>query len=375
MMTIELERSGIKHSIEEELKKQEAELVKPNIVVVGGTGAGKSALINRFFGKYVAEVGNGKPVTKGMNKVELEGFSVVIYDTEGYEISSGTLNRTNFDENIKPEIEKMNAGELKDQVHLVWYCVSVATHRVTDYDLENITYFCKRRMRTAVVFTQCDKDEELANGSGKDASTFKKVIANEIKDVAFFETCATNPDLLLDLDKLRQWSQEALPTEQLKQAFISAQILSIPAKKEAAYKIVMFATTTIAATAGFNPVPLSDSIFIVPQQMVMCVKIGYIFGFGGLGEAAGSLLKSQLVSMAGKQVAASLTKFIPVIGQIINAAVAAALTFGLGMALIEIYAKCYKDVLETGKTPEWTAIFSSDVFMNMVKTYMDQYKK
>jgi uncharacterized protein (DUF697 family)/GTP-binding protein EngB required for normal cell division len=360
--------------IEEELAKQKAELVKPNIVVCGGTGTGKSSLINRFFGIEIAKVGSGQPITKGMNKYEQENIPVIVYDTEGYEISSASNGKVNFDQKIKPEIEIMNKGDLKDQIHLVWYCISITNHRVTNYDLENIEYFIKNGMKTAVVFTQCDNDEELEDGSGKDATEFRKIIKEKFPNINFFETSASNKNLVLDLDKLQEWSYESLGDDRLKESFISAQKVSISSKKEAAYKIVKAASITVATSAGFNPLPMSDSLLIMPQQIAMSVKISKIFGFDSFGENAKALLQSQLVSLAGKQLVTSLTKFIPIAGQVINASVAGSMTFALGTALIEIYAKAYEDYLNTGNLPNWMELFSSETFSNIFSAKMEEYK-
>ena len=366
--------SEFEKKIEEDLAKQKAELVKPNIVVCGGTGTGKSSLINRFFSMEVAKVGSGEPITKGMNKLEQENIPVIIYDTEGYEISSASKGTINFEEKIKPEIEKMNKGDLKEQVHLVWYCISITNHRVTNYDLENIKYFSQNKMKIAVVFTQCDNDEELEDGSGKDATEFKNIIKKEFPNMNFFETSASNKDLVLDLDKLQEWSYEALDDERLKESFISAQQVSISSKKEAAYKIVKTFSVTVATSAGLNPLPMSDSLLIAPQQIAMSVKISKIFGFDSFGENAKALLQSQLVSLAGKQLVTSLTKFIPIAGQVINASVAGSMTFALGTALIEIYAKAYEDYLNTGNLPNWMELFSSETFSNIFSAKMEEYK-
>ena len=366
--------SEFEKKIEEDLAKQKAELVKPNIVVCGGTGTGKSSLINRFFSMEVAKVGSGEPITKGMNKLEQENIPVIIYDTEGYEISSASKGTINFEEKIKPEIEKMNKGDLKEQVHLVWYCISITNHRVTNYDLEYIKYFSENKMKIAVVFTQCDNDEELEDGSGKDATEFKNIIKKEFPNMNFFETSASNKDLVLDLDKLQEWSYEALDDERLKESFISAQQVSISSKKEAAYKIVKTFSVTVATSAGLNPLPMSDSLLIAPQQIAMSVKISKIFGFDSFGENAKALLQSQLVSLAGKQLVTSLTKFIPIAGQVINASVAGSMTFALGTALIEIYAKAYEDYLNTGNLPNWMELFSSETFSNIFSAKMEEYK-
>jgi uncharacterized protein (DUF697 family)/GTP-binding protein EngB required for normal cell division len=357
---------------EEEFEKQKREIQKPNLVVVGGTGVGKSSLINRIFGHDAAKTGEGRPVTKGMNKYEPKNIPLVFFDTEGYEIAKdGTGNRTNFETNIIPEIEKMNAGELKDQVHLVWYCISVTNHRVTEYDKSNIGYFVKHNMKTAVVFTQCDNDEELPDGNGKDAAAFKSEIEKDIPGLSYFQTCANKAELLLDIETLIDWSCDALPNDQFRQSFIASQKTSIKKKKDAAYKVVKIAVVAAALTAGANPLPFSDSILIVPEQIAMSVKISKIFFFNSAFEATEAFVRSQIISMAGKQLAASLTKLIPGIGQAINAAVAGTITFGLGAGLTEIYARVYEEFLNTGKTPDWTRAFSDfpDALREAVKSW------
>ena len=63
-------------AFQKEFQEQKAAIKKPNLAVVGGTGVGKSSLINRIFGKNVAKAGAGIPVTKGMNKIEDPSGSV-----------------------------------------------------------------------------------------------------------------------------------------------------------------------------------------------------------------------------------------------------------------------------------------------------------
>lgn len=347
------------------LEKEKSEMQKPNLLVVGGTGVGKSSLINLVFGKEVARVGNGKPITKGIDRYEVNDFPLVLYDAEGYEITaSGEADNGNFETNVIPELEKMNNKSLKEQIHIVWYCISITNHRITDYDLKNIEYFIKHNMKIAVVFTQCDNDD--MDGSG--ATSFRKVLKEKNSNLPCFETCATDANLALDLEKLISWSTEALPTEQLRLSFMQAQKASISEKKKYAYSIVAIVVSTTAATAGLNPIPLSDALLIAPQQMIMCNKINKIFWLNsGLSQSVEDILKTQLLSFAGKQAAASLLKLIPGIGQIINAGVAGAITGAFGAALVELHAVALKAYLEDGIAPDWTKIFSSSLFMDMIK--------
>ena len=358
---------------EEEWNKQKQEIQKPNLLIVGGTGVGKSSLINRIFGKDVAKTGAGKPITKGIDKYESEETSLVFWDAEGYEIStSGNQDRSNFETNVIPKIEEMNRQELKNQIHLVWYCISITKHRVTDYDLQNIRYFINHNMKTAIIFTQCDNDEEDETGKGKEALGFSEIISKEIPNLTYFVTCASNITLSLDLEKLIDWSIEALPNEQLRKGFIQAQKVSIAAKKTQAYKVVKLATATTTATGLLNPIPLSDALLLAPQQLAMCISITNIFWMNtGLSSSVSEILKTQIVSLLGKSTAASLSKFIPIFGQIVNGVVAGGITFALGSALIEANAMALEEFLNTGKLPDWFAIFSSATFVNAIKYAMN----
>ena len=380
--------NDFKQKIEDELARQKAELLKPNIVVVGGTGVGKSSLVNRFFGIEVASVDAGKPVTKGMDRYEQDDIPVIIYDTEGYEITSSSDEGNNFDANIKPQIEEMNSKELKVQIHLVWYCISITNHRVTNYDLQNIEYFVSNGMKTSVVFTKCDCDEELQDGSGKEATEFKKIIKEQFPNIEFFET-SSNKDLTLDLDKLNNWSNESLSDDRLKASFISAQKVSIEMKKQEARKHVNSITTSVALSTALTNIvssltkhKISDSFVIAPQQLEMCVKISTVFGFDSFGENTKSILQEQLVTLSSKKLAviiADKVKDIPKYGKllagIINTTVALAMTYALGMAIVEVYAKAYKDYLENEELPNWMELFSSEMFLNYFVDVLETYNK
>ena len=68
------------------LNKIRKNVKKPSVLVTGGTGVGKSSLINHLFGMDVAKTGNGKPMTDRITRYEPENYDVVLYDTLGYEV-------------------------------------------------------------------------------------------------------------------------------------------------------------------------------------------------------------------------------------------------------------------------------------------------
>ena len=107
------------------LNKVRKNVKKPSVLVTGGTGVGKSSLINHLFGMEVAATGNGKPMTDRITRYEPENYDVVLYDTLGYEV--GEDKQQQFYKDVIGFVKKANSqGDIKKHVHLAWYCISAA---------------------------------------------------------------------------------------------------------------------------------------------------------------------------------------------------------------------------------------------------------
>ena len=356
-------------TVNKEWQRQIDELQKANIMIVGGTGVGKSALVNYIFGENVAEEGAGKPITRGMIRYEPDNIPVVLIDTEGYEISENGIDDSNFRTKILPKIDEFQNKDLKEQIHIAWYCISISNNRVTEFDIENIKILQdKLSNNCAIVFTQCDNDEEDDDGNGVKAKLFKTILRDNNIKLNIFETSSKKDlDLTLDFEKLISWSSDSLPEESLKYSFIASQKLSIDAKYKLAHKYVL-ATATTAAVTGATPIPFADAVLISGQQIAMAVKISSIFGISSMGDRVVDLLKTQIASALAKTLAASLTKFIPVLGSIINAAVAGSITYGLGFGLIKTFEKACHDYLDNNEEPDWVKLFSDESLWSHVKS-------
>lgn len=353
----------------EEFESQLKQFTKPNIMVVGGTGVGKSSLINKAFGFDLAKVGHSEPVTRGCQKFSDDNIPVVIFDSEGYEIQNGDLSSSNFENVVIAEIKRRQKLELKEQIHLFWYCISVANHRLTNYDVENIKKLSALGLKLSVVFTKCDCDELNEQGKGITAEKFRATLKADGIKVNTFETMANQVELL-ELNKLLDWSFENLPTGELKMAFVSAQKSHLAKKRSEAERNIKIASAAAAAATGANPVPMSDAIFLVPIQTALAIDLAKIYGFNNLGNQALALMKSQVLSLIGKQLAASLLKFFPVVGQTVNAGVAGGLTLAFGYALLNIYESAFKHYLETGNEPDWVSYFNKIDLESFLKKFL-----
>lgn len=106
------------------------------------------------------------------------------------------------------------------------------------------------------------------------------------------------------------------------------------------HAIIHTASTLAAgAGAGMAPVPVPDATIIIPIQVSMIISLGKVFGLTLTQSSAQALAMANLEAMIGKTIAKFLTGWIPVIGSVINAGTAAALTESLGWLIVDDFSK------------------------------------
>ena len=90
------------------------------------------------------------------------------------------------------------------------------------------------------------------------------------------------------------------------------------------------AAASSAAAAGMAQAPTSDNAVIVPIQVAMIAAIGKIHGQELSHSAALGVLSAASAGVVGRTISQLLLGWVPVLGNAINAATAAALTEAIG---------------------------------------------
>ncbi|MCA9738702.1 MAG: hypothetical protein R3E98_05040 [Gemmatimonadota bacterium] len=100
---------------------------------------------------------------------------------------------------------------------------------------------------------------------------------------------------------------------------------------------IIHAAGTAAAGigAGLAQVPGGDAILIMPVQVAMIVGLGRVFGLEVTDAAARSVVYASLGTIVGRGAAKVLLRFVPGLGNVLNAGVAFGVTETMGWSVAE----------------------------------------
>jgi len=345
----------------EEYRNLRARLKKPNILVCGGTGAGKSTLIQQTISdpslKAKIKAGAGKPITQNIEVYE--GDLLRIHDSPGYE--AGSDKQAIYKDKVLALVLE-NEHSPEDRIHMVWYCISLGNHRIFDIDISTIRDIENARVPIAVVLTQADKASE------QDANAMQEELRRTFKSIAIFET-SIDKTVNLSVQPLLEWSSDNIGPA-MRTAFVSGTNISIEKKAEQGRQIVLHHITAATAIAA-APIPLSDAPLLLANQATLVARLGSLWDLPTLSAITKGVMASTAVSTAGKTLAGTLLKATGVgaiVGGLINSAVAATITAGIGYGVNEMLAMMARDELAGKKAdisyyleqlPELINIFKS----------------
>jgi len=334
---------------------------RPNILVCGYTGSGKSSLVRAILGDVVPKdaIGDGKPKTMGYDCYE--NALVRVWDSKGLELGE---TEDEFTEATRCFIrEQQNDTNVDNHIHLVWYTIQGPGARVTDCD-KNLIRRIFNPDNVIVVITKDDVTRPNQRLALQNTLMEAGVPAQRILFASDEESGARGCKELMAL------SYQMLP-EAYKDAFMDAQRIDREAKiaavhgKENKARAIIGAAVTAATGAGAVPIPFSDAALLVPIQVGM---IGTLAGLYGLREEA--IRQSALpfvAKLVGVFTATTLLKLIPGLGSAVNAAVAGTLTGAMGLFVKKNFIG--SAIAKIEGRPEPPLGFDVDMFKKLYSEY------
>lgn len=247
-----------------------------NIMVAGGTGVGKSTLLNAIFDADLAATGTGKPVTDHINEYQNPEIPIHIWDTVGLELDSEKTKESIS--SIRQTIaERADLENQFDRIHAIWYCINSGSNRYQSAELEFIKNLYSIGVPFIIVLTQCIGDESEVNAF---EAQIRKINETEgMNDIDIVQVCAREfkmrgvpPIAAFGLDDLVNVTLKKLP-DFIKGGFIAAQKVSEAQKRQLCEDIIY--EYVQAAKEGFwDKIPLAN-VFSANRRIInMFTKIG-----------------------------------------------------------------------------------------------------
>ncbi len=341
-------------NLDAKLAELHAKLPAPVFWLVGKTQSGKTSIIKFLTGADSAVIGSGfRPTTRTTRRYEfptteaplLEFLDTRGLDEPGYDPAADiaaldplahvvivTVKATDFAQgNIRAIVEPIRRANPSRPIVL---CVTTLHEAIPRQPHPTPYPFLVRPAREApAVATSAPVADDLMRSIEHHAKEFEGLIDFLVPiDLTKVEDGFPEPNY--GGDQLKDLLLRILPDA------YRQTLLRLKEATEALSDIhlqhavpVILGYSTLAATAGGVPIPFVDMVMIPGIQIRMAQHIAGIYGQPMTTERYREIAAALGVGMATRQLARQATKFIPVVGSAIGAAVGGASTYALGRAL------------------------------------------
>jgi predicted GTPase len=343
----------------------------PNLVLVGRRGAGKSSLINAFFGARVAEVGHVKAQTGQGRWFDVQGElgTLSILDTRGLQEGSRPEEHDAADtplDSILAEVRR------KAPDALLFLIKASEVDSAIDADLDVLTHIASAveqahglRPPLIGVVTHCDllepKRTDLHLPESQDPAELQEKLRHvEAAERQLRDKLRSRPELrgelvnVLGVSTYLSWrpdgtirSDERWRLGELAQVLfrelpeqgrlVLARVTRVRTLQEELATTLTRAMASLCMGLAVVPIPVADIIPITSAQLSLIAGIGWISGRQLDLKASGEFLTALGVNVGAafalREAARALIKFVfPGAGNVVSGAVAFAGTLAIGTA-------------------------------------------
>ena len=338
--------------LETTLKELRDKTPTPVFWLIGKTQSGKTSIIKFLTGAEDAAIGSGfRPTTKTTRRYEFptpDAPLLSFLDTRG-------LDEPTYDPTA-------DVAALEPLAHLV-----IVTAKATDFAQGNVratlepirnanpsrpVVLCITTLHEAIPRQPLPTPYPFGDGTGRLRPPLAQDVPDDVRRSIEHHAAAFEGlfDALVPLDFTKPEDQFPEPNyggEHLKETLLrllpEAYRQTLLRLKEATDTLkdvhlrhavpVIMGYSTMAATAGAVPVPFVDMIIIPGIQARMAHHLAGLYGQPMTTDRFKEIAAAVGVGMVSRQLARQATKFIPIVGSAIGAAVGGASTYALGRAL------------------------------------------
>ena len=298
--------------------------MKPNILVCGKTGVGKTSLIQAVTHRGVvpdSAIGNGRATTEGFQIYETEIANFI--DSEG--MNPGTQSVDEYADFILNEVlERLDSEDSDNLIHNIWYCIDGSGARIQDADANIIKTFSDKVL---LVVTKC----ELMRKEQTEAvmNTLLDLIPRERIVLVSAENKTGLAQLIA---KAQEMSEQAMNgaeeemaafQERWDEYYSNMRENWKDSVSDEAESYINWAAGRAAAIA-LIPLPLADIAPLIANEVYMIYKLAGVYGI-----AVDNTIITMLLGCAGGSIVGKIgASFLP----FLKIPIAAGVTYGVGKA-------------------------------------------
>ncbi len=329
------------------------EIDKPNVVVVGNSGVGKSTLINALLQSYEAETGIGEATTREVRVYENNELGFRIIDTIGFE--PGMLNSSKAITALRKwSKDSIKNEDITHQINMIWYCIDGTSRKMFKKNIDMLAKATAiwRSVPIIVVITKSYSKPEREENIRMVYNAFKShgKLRDNLKAIipVVASTYKIDSDLNINvtpdgLGELLAETARYLP-EGMQASMVDKNYYYLQQKRVMAHSVVG-ASTVAGVTIGLVPIPFPDGTILTPLEVGEIQSIAKIYDveFDKNTELMQSIINAGTAGVVAKT-ALNAIKAIPALniaGDVLNGIVAGVIVAALGEGTVYIFEQIY----------------------------------
>lgn len=296
--------------------------MKPNILVCGKTGVGKTSLIQAVTHRGVvpdSAIGDGRATTQGFQVYETDAANFI--DSEG--MDPGTQSVDDYAGFILDEmLDRLETEENGNMIHNVWYCIDGSGARVQETDAKLIRTF-RDNMILVVTKSELMRKEQIESMMNE----LLELLPREQIVLVSAETKSGLPQLVakaraMSMDAMKAAENEIEAFQDRWQEYYDSMLDEWRGRvAEEADSFINWAAGRAAAIAVI-PLPFVDLVPLVANETYMIYRLAELYGIPVDDTVITMILGCAGGSIAGK-IAASLLPILKI-------PIAAGVTYAVG---------------------------------------------